>query len=186
MADIHSTLSESLRAQAAHYEEIPDDEQEKAPGWPRIRADATPERVADNSSFPFLKLPAELRNKIYGLTVTRRLPIAISRPRFFEVRSMLALLSVCRQIRDEAREMFYAGNRFLFYVREDKITSNRAVLWLFLKNTTNLSATHTLVRDLKVYVVYDRRRNEVMAKLKSLRQRHFPSSRPDAKMDIKG
>ena len=78
-----------------------------------------PDDAQHTPSFPFLRLPAELRNKIYSLVLTTERPILVSTPRRFKAKSMLALLSVCKQIRDEAREMFYAGNEFIFLARDD-------------------------------------------------------------------
>ncbi|KAK6428224.1 hypothetical protein LTR95_015631, partial [Oleoguttula sp. CCFEE 5521] len=55
--------------------------------------------------FPFLQLPAELRNRIYGFFILR-----LDHPVKTRVRHQPALSLINRQIRQETLSMFYSIN----------------------------------------------------------------------------
>ena len=63
-----------------------------------------------------LALPAELRNQIYTLALTHTEPISVD-----ELGRMVmpGLLGVCKQIRDEAKDILYASNEFHLAVDDD-------------------------------------------------------------------
>lgn len=66
-------------------------------------------------SSPLLELPAELRNKIYFDVLVSEKPLGIAKQtHIYDVRHKApALLQTCRQIREEARTIFYSNNTFL-------------------------------------------------------------------------
>ena len=65
--------------------------------------------VPTRSKPAFLKLPGELRSKIYRLAlITDKRAIRVSKGRSFEP----ALLSTCRQIQEEATNIFYLANNW--------------------------------------------------------------------------
>lgn len=64
--------------------------------------------------FPFLNLPAELRNNIYKLVLLEKSPIKFGRPFGSQQRfpKTPKLLQVCSRIRNEAMGMWLEGNEF--------------------------------------------------------------------------
>jgi hypothetical protein len=62
--------------------------------------------------FPFLSLPAELRNQIYDLSLPHEQTFAIGSWRPNTRPMQPALTQVCKQIRSEALPMFVAKNQF--------------------------------------------------------------------------
>lgn len=105
----------------------------------------------EKSIFPFFRLPAELRNEIYSLVLKAETPLFVSTPRYFKVKPMLRLLSVCRQIRSEAGGIFYSDNRFTFHV-DPRGTRDLYTLrhFLFLSRSTISSTAHSLVQELNI------------------------------------
>ena len=72
--------------------------------------------------FPFLELPVELRNIIYGHVLTSSKPrrmLHYSARRAPTPSSCLALLEVCRQIYEEAFHLFYRENTLKFETTGD-------------------------------------------------------------------
>lgn len=65
---------------------------------------------------PLLRLPAELRNMIYTLVVTRDDPVRTLEDG--KTYPEPELLATCRQIRQEARSVYYATNTFYCRVRD--------------------------------------------------------------------
>lgn len=72
-----------------------------------------PSHESPESYFPFLALPAELRNRIYSLILTH----GIVKSRDTQGRSpiSLPLLRVCKQIHTEAHLLLYSTNTFVMY-----------------------------------------------------------------------
>ena len=70
-------------------------------------------------TFPFLRLPAEIRNSIYKLTVVSEDKIKLDRG----PNPSLAIAKTCRQVYDESIGIFYASNQFDF---QDEIS--RAII----------------------------------------------------------
>lgn len=70
-------------------------------------------------SFPFLKLPAELRNSIYRYAVVRISPIDIDATGLQEP----ALLWVSKQIRQEAAPIFWSENKLRITTVDYNITA---------------------------------------------------------------
>ncbi|MCJ1326510.1 hypothetical protein MMC10_003174 [Thelotrema lepadinum] len=73
----------------------------------------------DEKHFPFLKLPPELRNEIYGLLLTNTTPIKPCTHRRYASDSQktqtsisASILRVCRQSHYEAMPLLYSLNRF--------------------------------------------------------------------------
>lgn len=62
-------------------------------------------RQRPGKPFPFLRLPAELRNTIYKMAVVSEDPIEITTPQ-------PAIAVVCRQLRNESLTLFYKENAF--------------------------------------------------------------------------
>lgn len=60
---------------------------------------------------PLSRLPAELRNFIYGLALSYEEPIAINKSEC-RLWAPPALLHCCREIRREARGLYYSSNIF--------------------------------------------------------------------------
>lgn len=73
----------------------------------------TKHRKMDNS--PLMRLPPELRNRIYDLVVIESQPITISirKRRFGTPMRPPALLHNCRQLRAEASPVYYSSNIFI-------------------------------------------------------------------------
>ena len=70
-----------------------------------------PHREATNQRHPFFRLPAELRNRIYGLVVPcNNWATASNRPG----RSEMSMMHICRAIRSETVPIFYGNNSFAF------------------------------------------------------------------------
>lgn len=113
------------------------------------------------SSFSFLELPSELRNKIYDLAlfsdpqpqlddsvfIAHTSWNEIARPA--PTRSLHNLFSVCRQIRAETRLWYYSTNRFAFYrCDESHETSFRTWLASIGNDAAPVMTTLTMIDDL--------------------------------------
>ncbi|KAK5009942.1 hypothetical protein BJ546DRAFT_1129308 [Cryomyces antarcticus] len=80
--------------------------------------------VAKKARFSFLKLPPELRNRIYKLVLIRRWPIIADV--WFMVVHPPALTQVCQQLRRETLPIFYGANKFIGDVIGDQTS---LLLW---------------------------------------------------------
>ena len=69
---------------------------------------------ATKARLGFLKLSAELRNKIYELVLIAEEPIRIDRMNMLQFGRGPALFEVSKQVRIEALSIFYGGNEFCF------------------------------------------------------------------------
>ncbi|KAK1979303.1 hypothetical protein LZ30DRAFT_726572 [Colletotrichum cereale] len=84
---------------------------------------ASPEPLDDEQGFPLMKLPIEIRQKIYRQILVVKDPIRVRQgwsavyPRN---RPMVetSILRACRQIRNEAVDVLYGENTFLYLLRE--------------------------------------------------------------------
>ena len=93
---------------------------------PRTKTPGTNRSTQKNARrCPLLKLPAELRNKIYRLALTTEGRVYVDKDTF-NIRK--ALVDTCTQTREETREIFYAENDFTIVM--DGFTVWRAVMWL--------------------------------------------------------
>lgn len=65
---------------------------------------------------PLGRLPPELRNTIYELALTQKVPLSIGhqKPRRERAKQPVALLQTCRQIHAECAQILYARNEFEF------------------------------------------------------------------------
>lgn len=72
--------------------------------------DTPPQGVA----CPLLELPAELRNEIYGLVLCKNDRIVVSSAGY----EREGLLSVCKQVRQEALKIYYYENKFVVEVHK--------------------------------------------------------------------
>lgn len=73
------------------------------------------------ASFPFTKLPAELRNRIYHNVLVRGEPIRLQvNGDYEEERAVLGLLSTSRQILEEARDIYYSQNYLRLWDADDE------------------------------------------------------------------
>lgn len=77
----------------------------------------------------FLSLPAEIRNSIYGFTFAGNPPPHPTDP---QSKSFTPLLQICRQIRSEAFDMFYASTTFFFDLSQEDVLAGapEASKWL--------------------------------------------------------
>jgi len=73
------------------------------------------ERQETNQQSFLLKLPAEIRNQIYGLLVPRGTQVGICSPRGMV--NQCPLLAVCRQIQIEVMPMYFGSNTFTILLR---------------------------------------------------------------------
>ncbi|TKA30332.1 hypothetical protein B0A50_02559 [Salinomyces thailandicus] len=90
-----------------------------APAKPKGRKRARKEAVpTSREGAGFLDLPAELRNEIYRLAFVADGKFNLARPTNF-ARSA-AFLRTCRQVHEEARDILYGENEFLFVRRVDR------------------------------------------------------------------
>lgn len=95
-----------------------------------------------------LRLPAELRNRIHELALVSDDPIEIDKP---SVSYHTAWLDTCRQIRDEARSMFYTENCFLITCKPDDLDSIRAAAaWI-----DKFDASAKLIQRLEIRMAVD-------------------------------
>lgn len=69
-------------------------------------------KITSPQVFPFLELPGEIRNAIYGLTLISKTRFTLGLFRFQP--SMTSILRVNKQIYREASSVFYHENRFRF------------------------------------------------------------------------
>ncbi|TKA81415.1 hypothetical protein B0A49_00654, partial [Cryomyces minteri] len=99
--------------------------------------------VAKKAQFPFLKLPPELRNRIYKLVLIRRWPIIADI--WFMVVDPPALTQVCQQLRRETLPIFYGANKFAGDVIGDQ---NSLLLWFRSIGHENCR----LIRQLQILV----------------------------------
>lgn len=82
---------------------------------------------SSRTSSPLLDLPPELRNWIYEAVLLSPSPIIVARPPLFKDWKPNPLLHTCRQIRNEASQMYWALNTFT----PNSVTNiHRRVQWL--------------------------------------------------------
>lgn len=74
-----------------------------------------------SSQFPFLRLPVEIRNKIYSLAVQSEKALELNKLRIPK------LLQTCRQIRGEAMSSFTANNKVEFKLRSTCLLREKAL-----------------------------------------------------------
>ena len=71
----------------------------------------------DDTRFPPLSLPPELRNDVYRLALIKAGRISFERGNHrLDERAVPALLQVCRQMRDEALPIYFGENSFSFFI----------------------------------------------------------------------
>ena len=83
--------------------------------------------------FPFLELPAELRNQVYFEVIVSRLFIRLAKNDNYNYTTP-ALLQVSRQIRHEARSIYYSMNMF-------QVASPTAWKWVVIQFLKSLDST---------------------------------------------
>ncbi|EPS40842.1 hypothetical protein H072_5269 [Dactylellina haptotyla CBS 200.50] len=93
--------------------------------------------IISDSPSPFLRLPRELRDQIYTLVLsfdTPKIPQASANPDFMsEYKHLsldLSLLRACRQVHDEAAEIFYGHNTFVIRVVTQIEAKHVKVNWM--------------------------------------------------------
>lgn len=91
--------------------------------------EARARRELENTSNPLLKLPAELRNRIYILALEPDFPsdIYISSYRLSEGPSAPSILQTSRQLRKETTPIWYGGRECIFLI---SATGSDCVKWL--------------------------------------------------------
>ena len=83
-----------------------------------------------------LELPAELRNRIYHFVLVRDSAIAPQTRRHRkEERQAIALLGVCRQVREESHPIYYMKSSFRFYYSRKFKSSPKRWLTALRPNT---------------------------------------------------
>ena len=96
---------------------------------------------AKDTGTGFLDLPAELRNRIYHLALTRPDTINvtsfdIAKPQFNSSATQPALTQICRQIRNEALPVFYNQNCFTgSYVADEEVLEHVFAGWVLLERS---------------------------------------------------
>ena len=94
--------------------------------------------MADNKESPFLKLPAELRNRIYEEALIRTKTVHLTTLEAKPSWRCPDLLHTCQQLRSEASTIYYSGNTFRVlalketnsYEDSEKSCSLALVRWL--------------------------------------------------------
>jgi len=134
----------SLRAgllASPQVEDIPQANNQQVEDVPRVEKPQVDNlQVEDEQPCYLLELSAELRNTIYRLALVSEDPIELEDA---DIPPMdPPLLKTCRQIRSEARGIFYKENKVIFLVEDWDIS--RIVKWLDLS-----SAHHDLCVNTK-------------------------------------
>ena len=105
---------------------------------------------------PFLRLPAELRNRIYELTVvdlSRVISVVDDFPYRKNIKAEVAqppITKVCRQLRTESLPVFYGANVFKIEAQSrfrNALVPNRAIAWLRAIGAANRSRLKHLYVD---------------------------------------
>lgn len=120
----------------------------------------------------FLELPAELRNRIYRLTLLSNDRIEIRTPSLQEP----GVLAACRQIRTEAESIFHVENRFQIYFRDYEPTN--LVFWAAKQRA--VKARHNVKLEMQFYETDDSAPNWANL-MKLLRLSHAGVILPDQK-----
>ena len=88
-------------------------------------------------AFPFLEMPAELRNRVYEIALISRNGIDLSHywhydegPGFQETAAQPSLTRICHQVRQESLLVFYGANWFLTGLRPKMWLAERTEDWL--------------------------------------------------------
>lgn len=92
----------------------------------------TLESADRNLKFPFLKLPAELRNIIYKLVLVATPTTTVTS------RTQPPLTKVCKQVRNEALSIYYAYNQFLVTVSDKSLGANERFHNLSMESISKL------------------------------------------------
>ena len=109
-----------------------------------IETSSSSPRVPDRPDiFPFLQLPQAVRFSIYRLVLANPTPLSPSQP------GDIDLLQTCRYTRDEARQVYYAANRFVLLTERDAhrflIGIRSRYRWCLASLTIDLEAITPLI-----------------------------------------
>lgn len=119
--------------------------QTRAPSPLREAPQITSFVQAKEMSFPFLKLPAEIRVMVYNFVLVK--PNGIRNIRRWRVHSNTALLRVCRLIRREAWAIYPSKNMFQLDIRSHPLSMSRTSA-SFLSCLREVTFTVTVIHDL--------------------------------------
>ena len=101
--------------------------------------------VTESQNSRLLNLAAELRNSIYQYALISDTPICINQD---DIRSRSALIQVCKQIREEASQSFYAENKFFTTAIDGNCDT--AISWLKAIGKKNAGHMHRLIINLEL------------------------------------
>ena len=114
-------------------------------GWASLPA---PHPQQQFESFPFLRLPSEIRNVIYRQVLVKQRMLRVKAPydRFLPI---TGLLCVSKQVHHEASSIFYQENRFLL---PEHLFSEESILQSLAR--THCLPPHTLMtlKDLEIHI----------------------------------
>jgi len=101
--------------------------------------------AAPTQTAPMLNIPAELRNKIYLLTLVGKVPIYGVSGKF----TTPALLRTCKQIRSEAAKIYFTNNKFAIAITTDTLDNLYGSLKAIGPKHAGLIRGFTLVLDVE-------------------------------------